>query len=58
MDKCKLCFANNNIKALCDMLMRSWAILGFNKTIFYLKYNIGGEGCNYKFKCLFLVCDI
>ncbi len=53
MDKCKLCFSHNNMRALCDMLMRSWAILGFYKIIFYSKHNIGGKACNYKFNRLF-----
>jgi hypothetical protein len=28
MDKCKLCFAHSNMKALCGMLINSWAIFG------------------------------
>ncbi len=36
------------------MLMKSWAILGFDKPIIYSKHNICGKGCNYRFSSLFL----
>jgi hypothetical protein len=36
------------------MLMRSWAILGSNGHTFCSKHNIGSEGCNCKFRNLFL----
>jgi hypothetical protein len=34
--------------------MKSWAILGSNKHIVHSKHNINHEGCNCKFKYLFL----
>jgi hypothetical protein len=52
MDECGLCFAQNNMRTLCNMFMRSWAILGFDGLlgpIIYCKHNIGDGGCNYMF---------
>jgi hypothetical protein len=38
--------AHSNMRAFYDMLMRSWAILGFNGFIVCSKHSIGGVGCN------------
>jgi hypothetical protein len=43
-----------NMRALYDMFMKSWAILGFDKPTICIKHNIGGMGCNYMFSNLFL----
>jgi hypothetical protein len=40
MDKCKLCFTHNNMKALCGMVINSWAILGFNELVVCFRHNI------------------
>ncbi len=42
------------MRALYGMFMKNWAILGFDKPIVYSRYNIGGVGCNYRFRNLFL----
>jgi hypothetical protein len=42
IDKYKLCFAHNNMKALCNMFMKSWTILGFDEPIVCFKHNING----------------
>jgi hypothetical protein len=55
MDKCDLCFPHDNVKALCGMLMKSWAILAFDRLIVYSKHNASGDGCNYRFNNLLLV---
>jgi hypothetical protein len=49
MDNCRLCLTSNNMKTLCNMFIRSWAILSFNKPIVYSRHNIGNEGYNYGF---------
>ncbi len=54
MDKWKLCLAQNKVKALWGMFMRSWAILGSNRHTIYSRHNIGDEGWNCKFNNLFL----
>lgn len=54
MDKWRLCFSHNNVKALWGMLIKSWAILGFDEHIICFKHNIGCEGCNYKFNNFFI----
>jgi hypothetical protein len=36
------------------MLVKSWAILGFDGPTIYSMHNTGGMGCNYKFSNLFL----
>jgi len=36
------------MKVLCNMFMRSWAILGFNRLTICSRHNIGGVGCNYR----------
>ncbi len=36
-------------RALYNMFMKSWAILGLDMPIVCSKHNIGGMGCNYKF---------
>jgi hypothetical protein len=36
--------AQNNMKALYDMFMKSWAIMGFDGFIICFKHNIIGEG--------------
>jgi hypothetical protein len=43
-----------NVKALCNMLMSNWAILGFDGPTICFKYSNGGGGCNYRFNILFL----
>ncbi len=48
-----MCFAWNIMKALCGMLMRSWAILWFDGPIICFKHNIVGKECNYRFKFFF-----
>jgi hypothetical protein len=53
MDKCGLCLAQNNLRALCNMLMKSWAILGSNGPIVCFRCNIGDKGYNYRFNTLF-----
>jgi hypothetical protein len=58
MDKCKLCFAHNNMRALCDMFMRSWAILGFNKTNFIPSIILVVRDATTSSTVCFLVCDI
>jgi hypothetical protein len=54
MDKWRLYFTHDNMKALWGMLMKSWAILGFDGHIVCCKHNTSGKGWNYKFKFLFL----
>jgi hypothetical protein len=54
MDKWKLCFTQNHTKALCDMFMRSWAILRSNGPIIKSMDNFGVKVCNYKFNNLFI----
>ncbi len=54
MGKCKQYHTQSNIRALYDMLMNSWAILGFDGPIVCFRHSIGGVGCNYKFNSLFL----
>jgi hypothetical protein len=54
VDKWRLWFAQNNMRALWSMLMRSWAILGFDIHTICSRQNIGNEGCNCKFNNLFL----
>jgi len=44
----------NIMKALYGKFMKSWATLGSNEPIVCSRHNIGGMGCNYKFKNLFL----
>ncbi len=53
MDKCGLCLAQKNLRALCNMLMKSWAILGFDGPIVCFRCNIHDKGYNYKFNTLF-----
>jgi len=53
MDKCKLCFAHNNMKALCGTFINSWAILRFNELVVCFKHNIHDGGCNYMFNNVF-----
>jgi hypothetical protein len=53
MDKCGLCLAQKNLRALCNMLMKSWAILGFDGPIVCFRCNICDKGYNYKFNTLF-----
>ncbi len=47
------------MKALFDMFMRSWVILGSNESIVCFRHNIGGKKGNYNFNNLFfdVVCD-
>ncbi len=52
MDECRWCFAQRNMKALCDILMKSSAILGFIGFIMCSKHNTSGERCNCEFKNL------
>jgi hypothetical protein len=54
MDKWRLYLTQNNVKALWGMFMKSWAILGFDEHIVCCKHNIGGKGCNCKFRNIFL----
>jgi hypothetical protein len=54
MDEYEYYRAQNNVRALYSMLMRSWVILGSNKHVGCSKHNINGEGCKYKFNNLFL----
>ncbi len=42
------------MKALFNMCMKNWAILGFDKLIIFSKHNICGKGYNCKFSSLFL----
>jgi hypothetical protein len=42
------------MKALFNMRMRKWVILGSNKLIIFSKHNICGKGYNCKFSSLFL----
>jgi len=44
---------HNNMKALYDMLMRSWAILGSNEPTICSRHSSGGVGCNFRFNNLF-----
>ncbi len=53
MDKCKLCFAHSNMKALYGMLVNSWAVLGFNELIVCFRHNIHDGECNYMFNSVF-----
>ncbi len=53
MDKCRFCFAHNNVKALCGMLINSWAILGFDEHVVCFRHNIHDGGCNYMFNNVF-----
>ncbi len=53
MDKCKMCFAHSNMKALCGMLINSWAILACNDPIVCFRHNIHDGGCNYMFNNVF-----
>ncbi len=46
-------FAHNNMKAFCDMLINSWAILGFNELVVCFRHNIHDGGCNYMFNNVF-----
>jgi len=41
------------VRALYDMFMKSWAILGSDGPIVCSMHNIGGVGCNYRFNNLF-----
>jgi hypothetical protein len=54
MDKWRLCFTQNNVKALWGMFMKSWAILGSNIHTFCSRHGTGGKVCNCKFNNLFL----
>jgi len=42
------------MKGLYDMLMKNWAILGFDGPTVCFRHNIGGVGYNYRFNNLFL----
>jgi hypothetical protein len=53
MEEFDMCFAYNIMRVLWGMLMKSWAILGFDGPIVCFKHNIGGKGCNYRFKVFF-----
>jgi succinate dehydrogenase/fumarate reductase-like Fe-S protein len=50
--ECGLCYAQNNMRTLCNMFMKSWAILGFLRFIICSRHNISGDKCNCKFKNL------
>jgi hypothetical protein len=44
----------SSMKALYDMLMKSWAISGSGGPTIYSMHSTGGMGCNYKFSNLFI----
>jgi hypothetical protein len=54
MDVCGLCLAHNNVKAIYNMFMRSWAISRSKIIIICSMSNIGGQGCNFMFNNLFI----
>ncbi len=53
MDEYKYYCAQNSVRALYNMLMKVWVILGSNKHVGCSKHNINGEGYKYKFNNLF-----
>jgi hypothetical protein len=58
MDKCRLCFAQDNTKSLCDMFMKSWVILGFDGHTVCSKHNIGDGDATIGSTMCFIMCDV
>jgi hypothetical protein len=58
IDKYKLCSAHNNMKALCNMFMKSWIILGFVEPIICFKHNINGGNTTTCSIVCFSMCNV
>jgi hypothetical protein len=58
MDEYGLCFAHNNMKALCCMFMRNWAILGSYKPTTCSRHNGGGRNATIGSTICFLMCGV